>query len=148
MYFRIFNVSQKKNLTRQVFFGSVAFGQTNYIFILASLFNLSFHNIPKKLKLIYKLHSMSHNHTMLRNIKHNITSNWLFYRQLQRYFLIIQYHLTDMFLVRYVTKHTHSNIFTFIISRLKNPRIINIFIFYDFRWQLLSDGGDIARKLK
>jgi hypothetical protein len=117
MYFRIFNVSV----------GSV--WQTNYIFILASLFNLSFHNIPKKLKLIYKLHSMSHNHTMLRNIKHNITSNWLFYRQLQRYFLIIQYQV----LVRYVTKHTHSNIFTFIISRLKNPRIINIFIFYDFR---------------
>jgi hypothetical protein len=28
-------LQQKKNLTRQDFFGSVAFGQTNYIFILA-----------------------------------------------------------------------------------------------------------------
>jgi hypothetical protein len=27
-------LQQKKNLTRQDFFGSVAFGQTNYIFIL------------------------------------------------------------------------------------------------------------------
>ena len=28
-------LQQKKNLTQQDFFGSVAFGQTNYIFILA-----------------------------------------------------------------------------------------------------------------